>query len=162
MAAATDFSTREAAQIFLARNLPLATAANPKYRSGQPGVLMAWITRTIAFAPESNGLRLAMDEEVLEFRDGLRSKTGSHESQFSLADVVISETTSSDTLTESGDPAAGVLFRCKSGSCIASRYDGAPSQTDWTDISIQDDAMRARILSAFLALQRLSGAAAAP
>ncbi|MGA2042987.1 MAG: hypothetical protein ABSG83_06405 [Roseiarcus sp.] len=163
LAAATDFPTREAAEAFLALNLPKLTAANPKYRSGQPGVLMAWITRAITFQPgDAGGLRIAMSEEVLEFRDGAPARTGSHDTEFSLAEVEISELTDSGEFTESGDKAVGIIFRCKSGKCIRARYDGAPAQTDATDISIQDDAARAQVLAAFLALQRPAGGANAP
>lgn len=160
MAAAADFPTRQAAEAFLALNLPTLTAANPKYRSGQSGVLMAWITRAIGFPPgDAGGPRVSMSETVLEFRDGALARTGSHDTEFSLAEVDISELTDSGEVTETGDKAVGVIFRCKSGKCIRARYDGAPAQADATDISIQDDAARAQVLAAFLALQRLAGGA---
>jgi len=161
---AVAFPSIEAAQAFLARNLPIATAANPRYRSGQPGVALAWITRAIKFgaAGESSALSVSMSEDVLEFRNGLRSATGAHEVAFSLADVEISELRDSGDVTESGEKAVGVIFRCKSGKCIRSVRDGAETSVDWTDISLQDDTMRANVLAAFHVLQRSSGDKGAP
>jgi len=150
----------EAAESFLAHALPLATAGNPKFRSPEPGVLMAWITRSIAFSrlPHAKGITVAMSEEVQEFRNGVLSRSGSHDTEFSLADVAIAELRDGGDLTESGDKAIGVIFRCKSGKCIRAHYDGAPATVDATDISIQDDAMRADILRAFETLKRASDA----
>jgi hypothetical protein len=161
---AVAFPSIEAAQAFLARNLPIATAGNPRYRSGQPGVALAWITRAIAFgaARESSALSVSMSEDVLEFRNGVRSATGAHEVAFSLGDVEISELRDSGDVTESGEKAVGVIFRCKSGKCIRSVRDGVESSVDWTDISLQDDAMRANVLAAFHALQQSSGDKGAP
>jgi hypothetical protein len=46
-----------------------------------------------------------------------------------------------------------VMFQCNAGKCIRASYDGKPADVEMTDISIQDDAMRAKILAAFLMLK---------
>jgi hypothetical protein len=149
------FRSREEAEAYLAKALPLATAANPKYRS-QGGVLTQWLTKTIAFAPSRNsgGISVAMSEEILDFRDGVQVRKGAHEAQFLMEDVRVSELTDSKDLTENGEQARGVIFNCLSGKCISATWDGAPSPSDWTDISIQNSESRANILAAFQALKR--------
>jgi hypothetical protein len=158
------FSSREVAENFLARFLPIATAKNPRYRSDQAGVAMAWITRDVKFAPDktANGISVSMSEEVLEFRNGAQTSTGSHQVEFSLGDVKISERRDGADLTESGEIALGVIFNCHSGKCIRSTYNGQPSSVDWTDISIQDDALRGQVLKAFEAVQQAPGEPNAP
>jgi hypothetical protein len=151
----SEFASREEAKAFLAHALPIATAGNPRYRSADAGVLTAWITKTIRFdsATDSNGILVSMSEDVLEFRNGIRGAAGSHDTQFLIGDVAVSERRDSGDFTENGEAAVGVQFRCNSGKCIRASYGGAPSLTDWTDISIQDDALRRKILAAFRALQ---------
>ena len=153
------FASKEEAKAFLAHYLPIATAGNPRYRSDKAGVAMAWITKAITFATpaDSNGILVSMSEDVLEFHNGVRAATGTHEAAFSIGDVKISERKESGDLTEAGEPAVGIIFNCHSGKCIRSAYDGHPSLTDWTDISIQDAALRGRILAAFETLQRPGG-----
>jgi hypothetical protein len=153
------FPTKEDAQNFLARSLPIATAKNPRYRSDQAGVAMAWITKDVKFAPDktANGILVSMSEEVLEFRNGAQSATGSHQVEFSIGDVKISERRDGADLTESGEIALGIIFNCRSGKCIRSTYNGQPSSVDWTDISIQDDALRGQILKAFEAVHQAPG-----
>jgi hypothetical protein len=149
------FRSRDEAEAYLAKALPLATAANPKYRS-QGGVLTQWLTKSIAFAPSRNpnGLSVAMSEEILDFRNGVQVRKGAHEAQFLIEDVRVSELTDSKDLTETGERARGIIFNCLHGKCISATWDGAPSPSDWTDISIQDPQTRANILSAFQALKR--------
>jgi hypothetical protein len=150
-----EFASKEEAQAFLTKALPLATADNPKYRSGE-GALTQWLTREIAFGPgkTAKGVSVAMKEDILEFRNGAQSATGTHEVQFAIEDVQISELTDSKDLTENGDKAVGVIFRCISGKCIAGKWSGAPTPADWSDISIQDSSLRAKILAAFQMLKR--------
>ncbi|WP_158818261.1 hypothetical protein [Methylocapsa sp. S129] len=158
------FASRESAEEFLARYLPIATAGNPKYRSGTAGVAMAWITKAITFGPGKNadGRLVSMSEEVLEFRNGVRSATGSHEAEFLIEDVQASEHTDSAALTEGGEIGLGIIFNCNSGKCIQSKYDGVPSSADQTDISIQDAILRGRILKAFQTLKQAAGDRKAP
>jgi hypothetical protein len=94
-----------------------------------------------------------MSEEVLGFRNGVQVATGSHEVAFLIEDVKITENRDPGTLTENGDISLGVIFNCVSGKCIQSTYDGKQSLTDSGDISIQDAAMRAKILKAFQTLK---------
>jgi hypothetical protein len=149
------FGSSDEAEAYLAKALPLATAANPKYRS-QGGVLTQWLTKSIAFAPSRNpnGISIAMTEEILDFRNGVQVRKGSHEAQFLIEDVRVSELTDSKDVTEGGEQARGVIFNCLTGKCVSATWDGAPSPSEWTDISIQNAETRANILSAFQALKR--------
>jgi hypothetical protein len=160
LAANGEFASKEEAQAFLAKALPLATAGNPKYRSGD-GALTRWLTREIAFGPgkTAKGVSVAMKEDILEFRNGAQSAAGTHEVQFAIEDVQITELTDRKDLTENGDKAVGVIFRCISGKCIAGKWSGVPTPADWSDISIQDSSLRAKILAAF---QMLKSAADEP
>ncbi len=153
-----DFATKEEAEAFLAKALPEATAANPKYRAADGG-LTQWLTRAVVFGPGASpsGVAVEMKEDVLQFRDGRQTSKGTHEVRFLLEDVQVSELAGSADLTENGEKALGIIFRCNSGKCIEAKWDGVPSPSDWSDISIQDPAMRAKILAAFKALKRIAG-----
>lgn len=153
-----EFVTKDEAEAFLAKALPEATAANPKYRAADGG-LTQWLTRRIVFGPGASpsGVAVEMKEDVLQFRDGRQTSKGTHEVRFLIEDVQISELADSADLTENGEKARGIIFRCNSGKCIEAKWDGAPAPSDWSDISIQDPAMRAKILAAFQALKRLAG-----
>src|SRR5580658_2399955 len=87
------YASMEDAQEYLVRTLPIATANNPNYRSGVDGVEMAWITQSIKFAPAGNGsgISVSMSEAIFEFRNGVRAAAGSHQVEFSIEDVKISE-----------------------------------------------------------------------
>jgi hypothetical protein len=152
-------ASKEDAEAFLAQYLPIATNSNPKYRSGNGDVETQWITKAINFGTDenSNGIRVSMSEEVLEFRNGVRSAIASHQAEFSVEDVKISEREDSTDITENGEIALGIIFNCNSGKCIRTTYNGEPSRADWTDIYIQDASLRGRILKAFETLKRASG-----
>jgi hypothetical protein len=154
-AADSAFASKKEAEEFLTKTLPIATAANPKYRSAN-GNQMAWITKTVTFAPSksANGTWVSMAEEVLEFHNGARISTGSHHVAFAIEDVKISDRTDSDDLTEAGDAARAVMFTCNSGKCIQTSYGDKPSTTDWADISLQDETMRNNIRKAFETIQQ--------
>ena len=149
------FASKQEAEEFLARTLPIATAGNPRYRSEEPGVTTAWITKTVKFGPgkSGHGRLVSMSEEVLGFRNGVQVTTGSHDVAFLIEDVKIAENRDPGTLTESGDISLGVIFNCNSGKCIQSSYDGKQSMTESGDISIQDAALRSKILKAFETLK---------
>jgi hypothetical protein len=149
------FASKQEAEEFLARYLPIATAGNPRYRSEEPGVTTAWITKTVKFGPGKNasGTLVSMSEDVLGFRNGVRVTTGSHEVAFLIEDVKMTENRDPGTLTENGDISLGIIFNCNSGKCIQSSYDGKQSLTDSGDISIQDATLRSRILKAFETLK---------
>jgi hypothetical protein len=153
-----EYASKEEAQAFLMKALPLATAGNPKYRSSNDA-LTQWLTKEVVFGPgkTANGISVAMKEEILKFRNGAQSATGTHEVQFAIEDLQISELTDSTDLTENGDKAIGVIFRCNSGKCIAAKWNGVPTPADWSDISIQDASLRAKILVAFQTLKRIAG-----
>jgi hypothetical protein len=149
------FASKQEAEEFLARYLPIATAGNPRYRSQEPGVATAWITKAVKFEPGKNahGRLMSMSEEVLGFRNGVQATTGSHEVAFLIEDVKITERRDPGTITENGDISLGIMFNCNSGKCIQSTYDGKQSSTDWGDISIQDATLRNKILKAFETLK---------
>ena len=157
-AQASEFLTKEEAETFLVKALPLATAGNPKYR-GENGALTQWLTREVVFGPGAlpNGILVTMKEDILEFREGRQSATGSHDVSFSIEDVQISELTDGTEVTENGDKAFGVIFRCNAGKCIDAKWNGVPTPSEWSDISIQDKDMRLKVLAAFQALKRFAG-----
>jgi hypothetical protein len=107
------------------------------------------------FGPSNSasGTFVSMSEEVLEFHNGARISTGSHQVAFAIEDVKISERTDSGDLTEAGDVALAVMFTCNSGKCIQAYYGGKPSTTDWADISLQDETIRNNIRKAFETIQ---------
>jgi hypothetical protein len=151
----TQFATKEEAEAFLSKELPRATAANPKYR-GEDGALTQWLSKELTFLPSKNpnGLLVRMSEEVLNFKNGVRVSTGSHEVQFQIEDVAVSLLTDSKDFTEGGEQGQGVIFKCISGKCVTHKWDGVESTSDWTDISIQDLAVRDKIFAAFMTLKR--------
>lgn len=153
-----SFATKEEAEAFLSKELPLATAANPKYR-GEDGALTQWLTKELTFTPSKNpnGVLVHMSEAILNFKKDVRIATGSHEVQFQIEDVAVSLLTDSQDVTEAGEQAQGVIFKCVSGKCVTHKWDGVESMSDWTDISIQDPATREKILAAFQALKRAAG-----
>ncbi len=153
-----NFATKDEAEAFLATALPQATAANPKYRS-KDGGLTQWLTKEVVFGPGASGqgISVTMKEDMLEFRNGRQTAAGSHEVRFLIEDVQISELTDSPDRTENGEKALGVLFRCNAGKCINAKWNGVPTPSEQSDISIQDNATRAKILAAFQALKRFAG-----
>jgi hypothetical protein len=154
------FASKEDAEAYLTKTIPLATAANPKYRGAEPGVLTQWLTRTVEFGPSSkpNGISVSTSETYLEFRNGAQTATATHDVRFAIEDVRISERTDDPTLTENGEKALGVIFNCQSGKCIATIWNGAASKVDWSDISVQDATLRANILKAFQVLKKATDA----
>jgi hypothetical protein len=159
-----EFASAEEAKTFLSRCLPLATAANPRYRSKDSSVETQWIMKSFRFDrdPATNRILASMNEAILEYSDNALSAEGAHEAVFWLDDVDVSERRDSPDFTSAGDPAIGIIFNCKSGKCIQSVYMGAKSSKEWSDVYIQDDKSRAAILEAFRALERPAGGADAP
>lgn len=161
---APEFASAEEAKAYLERQLPVATAANPRYRSKDSSVETEWIMKSIRFErdPVTNRILTSMNEAILEYRDNALSAEGAHEAVFWLDDVQVSERRDSPDFTSAGDPAIGIIFNCKSGKCIQSVYMGAKSTKEWSDVYIQDEKSRAAILKAFKALERPAGEADAP
>jgi hypothetical protein len=152
--AAAPFASKEAAKTFLAEALPGATKANPKFRTGE-GMLSAWITKSVKFEQGKNvgDVTVSMSEDAFEFRNGAQTAAHTHDVAFSLAAVTVSERRDPGTIAESGEVAMAVMFQCDAGKCVRASYDGKPADVDMTDISIQDDAMRAKVLAAFQMLK---------
>jgi hypothetical protein len=147
---------RQAAQDFLSRTLPLATAGNPKYRSGGGEELTAWLTKSVHFAPgpRASGTKIAMSEEAIVFRDGAQTAINAHEVAFAIEDVRIFEYEYPSDTTETGEKAVGVMFRCKTGKCIRSKWNGQVSDAQEADLYLQDATLRGRILKAFAILAK--------
>jgi hypothetical protein len=152
-AMAEDFTSRAQAQNYLAAELPRATAANPKYRTLSDGTVSRWLTQEVRFGDNNS---VEMRERYTQTRDG-KTIPGTHEATFSLADVEISDLTEAGDVTPQGAPARGVLFQCRTPGCVAAKWSGQPSKADKTDISLQDDATRARVLAAFRYLKTSVG-----
>ena len=150
--------SRAEAEAYLARAVPAATAANPKYRSPGEDVLTQWLTKSIAFhdAP-GGGVIVATDETNDQYRNGALVTPGTHRATFAIDDVTVSLETADD-MTETGEKALGVMFRCAGGPCIEAVWSGQKSTSSWTDIYIQDPEARERIFAAFRSLQKGAGA----
>jgi hypothetical protein len=146
----TTFSSRKDAEDFLARTLPLATTGSPKYYSKADKVETGWLTKSIAFSDgvPGQGIQVSTDEEYTEVRAGVPTP-GTHHAVFSLGDVGIAIETSDTDLTEAGEPALGIIFKCAVPKCIQAKWSGQASSSDWTDIYLQDATLRTRALAAF-------------
>ena len=143
------FSSRQEAEAFLARALPLATRANPKYLTKSDGLETVWLTNSLQFAPSpSGGVHVAMDETYTRL-----GAVGAHQAAFSLADVEVTKFTEAGDVTPSGEPALGLLFTCVAPQCVSGAWVGQASKADKADIYIQDPATREKILAAFLYLK---------
>ena len=156
MANEAGFDSKAAAMDYLAATLPQATAANPDYRTVKDGTVTRWLTKAVRFfGQETAGpVSVAMQETYTETKDG-ETTPAAHEAAFSLAEVEVSELTEPGDVTPEGAAARGVLFACTRPGCIAAKWREQPSVGDRTDIYLQDDAVRAKVLAAF---QYLKGA----
>ena len=151
----TSFASRAQAEAFLSHAVPAATAANPKYRSPGEDVLTQWLTKSVSFREaEGGGVIVSTHETNDQYRNGAIVKPGTHEATFATDDVTVSLETSDQDVTEDGEKAKGVLFRCIGAPCIEAVWDGQKSMSAWTDIYLQEPKSRAQIFAAFQALQR--------
>ena len=68
MADPKEPENRAEAEEFLSRILPLAAAANPKYRSGDNPDLWVWLIDSVRFSPSSSpqGVAVTMSEQAFE------------------------------------------------------------------------------------------------
>ena len=143
------WNSPDEAEAFLSDALPRITRENPKYLTKADGSVSEWFTDKLSFSRNANNsAQVAMVERFTQTRGGAAT-AGRHEASFSLSDVAISEFVGSGDVTPSGAPSRGVLFTCTIPGCIAARWNDDASRADKTDISIQADDARARILSAF-------------
>jgi hypothetical protein len=148
----TGFASSAEAMSWLARELPRVTQANPKYLTKSDGTVSRWLTKAVHFSRDADGhVRLAMQESYTQTKGGL-STPGQHEAKFSLGEVEITEFSNGD-VTPAGAPSRGILFTCSKPGCVAAVWGGQGAPSDKTDISIQDDAARAKVLAAFRYLQ---------
>jgi hypothetical protein len=147
------FATAAEAEEFLSRAIPAATATNPKYRTPGSEIERRWLAKRIAFRHAAGGgIVVATDEAIEDYRNGAQSGHGTHQAEFALNDVTISPETAGD-VTETGEPALGIFFKCAGAPCIHAVWDGQKSVSPTTDIYIQDATQRERILAAFRSLQ---------
>ena len=147
------FATPAEAEDYLTKAVPDAVAANPKYRSKDTGVVTHWMVHSIVFGKTDDGsVEVSTDESFDEYRKD-KMESGTHHARFAVDEVTIEPEVSVHDVTESGKDALGVIFRCKGAPCIHAIWNGNPSMSAWTDIYIQDDATRERILAAFRALK---------
>jgi hypothetical protein len=155
-AAAGSFASKSEAESFLARALPAATAANPKYHSPGSDVETRWLTKTISFKDnERGGVVISTAESVEDYRADALNAQRTHAATFAIDDVAISEETADD-LAENGEKARGVLFTCIGAPCVEAVWSGEKSTSASTDIYLQDDTQRRQILDAFRALKEKS------
>jgi hypothetical protein len=156
MADMSELGDWREAEGFLSQNLPLATAGNPKYRQGGDVELTEWLIKSVRFAPSTTppGIQIALSEEALVFRDGAQTAVNSHEAEFAIEDVHIIEYDYPADTTEKGEKAVGIMFKCRSGKCINSRWNGHPSAKEAVDLYLYDAALRERILRAFAIVEK--------
>jgi hypothetical protein len=151
--AQTPFASRKQAMDFLSDALPKATAENPKYLTKKDGTLSRWLTQELSFTPNADGaMGVLMRESYTQEKDG-KATPGRHEAAFSLGEVEISEFTEPGDVTPEGQAARGLMFTCKAPGCVAATWGGQASRADKTDVSVQDDATRAKLLAGFRYLQ---------
>jgi len=150
----STFAAQAQAEAFLSKALPTATAANPKYRTPGTDYDRRWLIKTVAFSrADDGGVVVSLGEDFDDYRNGALVSRGSHQARFALREVAISVETADD-LSEHGQKAQGILFRCLGAPCVHAVWDGKPSVSARTDIYIQDAAERQKILSALQALQK--------
>ena len=140
-----DFASPAQATDYLAATLPRATAENPKYRTVADGTVSQWLTQEVRFSGMGE---VEMLESYTQEKDG-KTTPGAHKAAFSLADVEVSEFTEPGDVTPDGAPARGVLFSCQRPGCIAAAWGDQAAPADKTDISLQEDGVRAKVLAAF-------------
>ena len=151
--AQTPFASRAEAEGYIAKALPKATADNPKYLTKSDGVVSRWLTQDIRFTAGPDGAtRVVMRENYTQEKAG-KTTPGRHEAEFSLDEVEITEFAELGDVTPKGDASRGLMFTCKAPGCVAAKWDEHASRADRTDISVQDDAARAKLLAAFRYLQ---------
>ncbi len=152
-AMADTFATRAQATEFIARSLPKATAANPKYRTVADGTVSRWLTEEVHFTTDAAGAVTTSMRERFTQTQGDKITEGKHLVSFSFAEVTAAEFTAPWDVTPAGEPALGLLFTCAKSGCVAAVWGDAPSRADKADIYVQDAATRANLLAAFKRLQ---------
>jgi len=152
-AMAETFATRAQAMDYLARALPAATAANPKYLTKADGTVSQWLTESVAFATGADGAVTVTMRERFTQTQGGKTTEGKHDAAFALSEVTVSEFTEPGDVTPAGDPALGILFTCAKPGCVAAHWGEAASRADKADISLQNPETRAKLLAAFRRLQ---------
>ena len=147
------FASRAQAMAYLSAALPKASSENPKYTTKRDGTVSRWLTDEVSFATQADGAVEVMTRERYTQTQGGKTEASTHEARFSLADVAVEDYVADGDATPAGAPARGVIFRCAKAGCIAANWGGAPSRADKSDIYIQDEATRAKVLAAFRRLQ---------
>ena len=152
------FATQAEAEAFLAKALPEATEANPRYLAPGSDIETRWLTKAITFSPSADGgILVAMHEAVLDYRGQAVLREGSHDAAFAIDAIDVALIAGSGEIVDKLDVAAGVLFKCRSAPCIETDRNGVKSMDAATDISVANSVALARIVAAFRALQRRAG-----
>lgn len=146
------FASHARAIDYISRALPKATADNPKYLTKADGSVSQWLTQDIKFTTARGAMQVVMRESFTQEKAG-KTIPGRHEAAFSLGEVEISEFTEAGDVTPIGQASRGLMFTCKAPGCVAAKWGDQRSRADKTDISVQDDATRAKLLAAFRYLQ---------
>lgn len=150
-ALAQDFATPEQARTYIVATLPTATAASPPYFTKRDGARTQWFTDEVIFATDADGI-VAMREHMVMTKDG-KTAEARHEVRFALRDMNVGPYLEVNDVTPSGAAATGIAFACRTRGCVKTLWGGVASQTDSTDVYVQDLGVRDRLVAAFRRLQ---------
>jgi len=152
------FANKAAAQAYIARALPEATAANPKYKDPNSDVETRWLTKSVTFQTgPDGGVIVSMHEDILKYRGDAIVSRGSHEVEIPLEITGVGLISDAWIPVDTIDAAAGILFKCPNAPCLNSTHDGKPSVDPQTDITISDKEQMAKLYAAFRALLKTGG-----
>jgi hypothetical protein len=152
------FVSRRAAEAYLARELPVATAANPKYRDPNTDLDTRWLTESISFTQAvDGGVVVTMREVILKYRGAKIVDHGIHSAEFPIEVTGVGLISDAWVPVDSVDAAAGILFRCPEKPCIRTHRNGKSTIDIQTDITISNRESRTRLYEAFRALRKESG-----
>jgi hypothetical protein len=147
------FASKADAEAYIARELPEATAANPKYRDPAGDTETRWLTKSVTFRSDPDGgIIVAMDEDILKYRGDKIIGQGTHSVEIPLETTGVGLISDAWVPVNTVEAAAGILFRCPKAPCLQSTHDGKPSIDPQTDITISDKDRLAKLYAAFRAL----------
>jgi hypothetical protein len=152
------FASRADAEAYIARVLPQATAANPKYKEPNSDIETRWLTKSVAFRSDhAGGVIVVMHEDILKYRGDKIVGRGTHGVEIPLEQTGVGLISDAWVPVDKIEAAAGILFRCAKEPCLRSTHDGKPSIDAQTDITISDKDALAKLYAAFRALLRAPG-----
>lgn len=152
------FVSRRAAEAYLARELPAATAANPKYRDPNTNLDTRWLTKSITFTHAiDGGVVVTMREVILKYLGTKIVDQGTHSAKFPIEVTGVGLINDAWVPVDSVNAAAGILFKCPEKPCILTDRSGKATIDVQTDITISDRDSRRKLYEAFRALLKESG-----